>query len=94
MTDVTVEVRAEQRFEDWRDGEVRTVPRTRRIETLIASGRLTVIETHDPQPATASPAPFGFSPSKDGDAVPESEPAVEGETPDRPPRQTRRQTKE
>ncbi|MFI7527480.1 hypothetical protein [Nocardia salmonicida] len=93
MTDVTVEVRAEQRFEDWKDGEVRTVPRTRRIETLIASGRLTLIQTHDPEPAAPSPAPFGFSPSKDG-AAPESEPVAEAETTDRPPRQNRRQSKE
>lgn len=41
MTDVTVTVRAEQRFEDWTLGEVRTVPRTRRVEGMIAAGRFT-----------------------------------------------------
>ncbi len=86
MSDVTVEVRAEQRFEDWVYGEVRTVPRTARVETLIAAGRLTVIETHEPAPA-ATPAKFGFGPSENTAADPEPEP-------DRPQRQTRRQSKE
>ncbi len=86
MTDVTVEVRAEQRFEDWAYGEVRTVPRSPRVEALIAAGRLTVIETHEPAPAAAAPK-FGFGPSPD--EIPD--PAPE---PDRPPRQTRRTTKE
>lgn len=90
MTDVTVEVRAEQRFEDWAYGEVRTVPRTPRVETLIAAGRLTVIETHEPAPAAAPPK-FGFGPSDSAPTDSQPEPEVE---PDRPPRQTRRQNKE
>ncbi|MGW4123621.1 hypothetical protein [Nocardia sp. NPDC004711] len=46
MTDVTV--RAEQAFEDWAAGEVRTVAHTPRIGTLIADGRVTVLA--DPTP--------------------------------------------
>lgn len=88
MSDVTVEVRAEQRFEDWSFGEVRTVPRTRRIESLIAAGRLTVIETHEPAPAV-DPPKFGFGPSQSKPAEPEAAPES-----DRPQRQTRRPSKE
>ncbi|MFE2994999.1 hypothetical protein ACFXG4_08310 [Nocardia sp. NPDC059246] len=46
MTDVTV--RAEQAFEDWAAGEVRTVAHTPRISTLIADGRVTVLADSTP----------------------------------------------
>lgn len=44
MTQETVTVRAEQRFQDWDYREVRTVPRDRFIDQLIENGRVTVVE--------------------------------------------------
>lgn len=78
MTEQTVEVRAEQRFENWAYGEVRTVPRTARVEALIANGRLSMI-TPDPAPAAAS------TPTEETEQPAPVDP---------PPRQPRRTTKE
>ncbi|MRH85996.1 hypothetical protein GFY24_00700 [Nocardia sp. SYP-A9097] len=56
MTQVTV--RAEQRFGDWALGEVRTIARTRLVETLISDGRVSVAaEYADPVPAPPAADP-------------------------------------
>lgn len=43
-------MRAEQRFEDWAPGEVRTIAHTRAVETLINDGRVSVIAADVPPP--------------------------------------------
>lgn len=57
MTQETVRVRAEQRFEGWDYGEERTVPRDKFIEKLIENGRLTVLADTAPS-ADESPSEY------------------------------------
>lgn len=53
-----VTVRAEQAFEDWAVGDVRTIARTPAVDTLISDGRVSVIDlrapVEPPTPATES----------------------------------------
>jgi hypothetical protein len=56
MTQVTV--RAEQAFADWALGEVRTIARTPVANTLIADGRVSVLEEHaNPEPKDNTDGP-------------------------------------
>ncbi|MGY4103414.1 hypothetical protein ACW2Q0_28205 [Nocardia sp. R16R-3T] len=58
MAQETVQVRAEQAFQDWSVGEVRTVPRDRFVENLIRDGRLTVVEGSAPSVSDESPSEY------------------------------------
>lgn len=57
-TVTVVTVRAEQAFQDWSVGEVRTVPRDRFAENLIRDQRLTVIEDSAPSVNDEPPSEY------------------------------------